>query len=457
MFSSTIVAPVTPPGEGGVSILRLSGPESLTILDQVFSGNVDVPNMLPRRLYLGSLHDQSGHVIDHVFAVYMPAPHSYTGDHVVELHCHGGGLIRRLAIDLLLSCCARMASPGEFTQRAFLNGKLDLTQAESVANLISARSLRASQQALGQLEGRLSQRIHFFAEELKYLLVLIESCIDFPDDEVDNFDRENVLNRATLLSSQMSGLVKSFDTGRILREGLSLLIIGRPNVGKSSLLNALLGEQRAIVTDVPGTTRDTIEENIELAGFPVRLIDTAGVRKTNDPVERLGVERTKSQLSRSDLVLLVVDGSQPLQEDDRLAAQLCPKGNTLLVLNKSDLPAVFKAEALGHFPLQVGVSAKLGLHLDNLVSAVKSFLEGEGSSSLVNEDLMINDRRHLDALLVSVRSLKTFIESVSRVEVPLECLALDLRASLDSLGMITGETTPDDILEQIFARFCIGK
>ncbi|PLX78181.1 MAG: tRNA uridine-5-carboxymethylaminomethyl(34) synthesis GTPase MnmE [Desulfuromonas sp.] len=457
MFSSTIVAPVTPPGEGGVCILRLSGPESLDILEQVFSGQVAAREMLPRRLYLGSLHDLTGQVIDHVFSVHMPAPHSYTGEHVVELHCHGGSLIRRLVIDLLLSCGARMASPGEFTQRAFLNGKLDLTQAESVANLIGARSLRASQQALGQLEGKLSRRIHFFADVLKRMLVEIEACIDFPDDEVEIVDRVNILERSMSLKHQMSDLLNSFDTGRILREGLSLLIVGRPNVGKSSLLNSLLGEQRAIVTDIPGTTRDTIEESIEFAGFPVRLIDTAGVRHTNDPVERLGVERTKSQLALSDLILLVVDASQPVHEDDCLAAKLCPPDKTLLILNKSDLPFSFQVNDLGKFSLQVEVSAKYGLHLDALQSAVKSFFDGDGSSVGSGEDLMINDRRHYDALLASRRSLQSFTESLSRPEVPLECLAFDLRSCLDGLGVITGETTPDDILTQIFSRFCIGK
>lgn len=457
LSTTTIVAPVTPPGEGGVTILRLSGPAALSILKTVFVGRTPVDEMLPRTLYLGFLHDSHGRAVDQVLVVFMPEPHSYTGEQVVEVHCHGGSQIRRTVLNLLLSSGAALAGPGEFTQRAFLNGRLDLAQAESVMALIQSRSEGAGRAALAQLGGVLSRSLICFTRGLKESLSLLEAHIDFSDDDVGSLDLEPLRTRVFDIQRQMAALKATFDTGRILREGLSLLLLGRPNVGKSSLLNALLGEPRAIVTDVPGTTRDIIEEQLVLGGLPVRLIDCAGVRETPDLVEREGLLRTRARVDSADLILLVVDSSSPAESDDSLAAKLCDPQKTLLVLNKADLPGRFRAKDLGDFPRQIHVSAQQGLGLDDLIEAVTDAFDCGRSGRDVNDEVVLTERRHYQALVCGEEALSRFLVAAETPGVPFECLAIDLREALAALGQITGETTPDEILEQIFSRFCIGK
>lgn len=451
----TIVAPATPPGEGGVAIIRLSGPCSVEALSVVFRGRTNPPQMSSHRMYLGRLVGRNEQTIDEVLAVIMRAPRSYTGEDVVEIHCHGGSQILRSVLDLLLDAGARMAAPGEFTQRAFLNGRMDLTQAEAVVDIIRARSERAGRVALDQLEGQLSRRIYNYSGKIKESLTLLEAHIDFPDDEVGALDLTGVAETIRELRDEMVSLANSFDLGRALREGISVLILGKPNVGKSSLMNAVLGESRAIVTAIPGTTRDTLEENLVLAGFPVRLIDAAGVRSTSDPVEREGVQRARNKALSADLVLLVVDSSMLLDAEDLQALELCRPEKTLLVLNKSDQAQVCDLAPLASFTRRVAVSAKYALGLDELRKAIVSYLDhNEGLSG--GEGGVITERRHRDALLGATSDLNGFLDAITSRE-PLECLAMDLRGALEALGQITGETTPDEILEQIFSRFCIGK
>ena len=454
----TIVAPATPPGEGGVGIVRLSGPAALTCLDRVFRGRKGAAEMLTHRLYHGRLINSRHVVVDEVLAVVMRAPHSYTGEDVVEIHCHGGTQILRSVLDLLLDVGARMAAPGEFTQRAFLNGRMDLAQAEAVIDLIRARSERASQVALGQLEGHLSRALQGFTAQLRDALALLEAHIDFPDDEVGALDLHALLVPVRRVAQEMRALAESFDVGRALREGISVLILGRPNVGKSSLMNAILGEARAIVTESPGTTRDTLEEQLVMAGFPVRLVDAAGVRETDDPVEREGVARARDKAEAADLVLLVIDGSQALTQEDVLASELCRPDRTLLVVNKSDLAQAGEVETatvLRDLPYRVEVSAKFGLGLSDLRAAIVERLGAE-AKGVGEEHLVVVERRHRDALLQAVAALSRMETSVDLAD-PLECLAMELRDALSALGQITGETTPDELLEQIFSRFCIGK
>jgi tRNA modification GTPase len=451
----TIVAPATPPGEGGVAIIRLSGPRSTEFLAAVYRGKVSVAVMESHRLYHGHLYNQENVRVDEVLAVVMRAPRSYTGEDVVEVHCHGGTQILRNVLDLFLDIGAHMAGPGEFTQRAFLSGRLDLAQAEAVIEVIRSRSDRASQVALDHLDGHLSRKIYSYSDQVKNSLALLEAHIDFPDDEVGALDLSSLLEPVRKLSVEMATLANSFDLGRSLREGINVLILGRPNVGKSSLMNALLGESRAIVTEVAGTTRDTLEEQLVLAGFPVRLVDAAGVRHTEDLIEQEGVRRAREKALAADLVLLVVDGSCLLMEEDLLAMDLCQPGKTLVIVNKSDQAQVCDLDRLSAFPCQVAVSAKHGLGLSELREVIVDHL-GSDQALGGGEGVVITERRHRDALLRANAALEGVLSSADKLA-PLECLAMDLRESLLSLGQITGETTPDEILDQIFSQFCIGK
>lgn len=453
--ADTIVAPATPPGEGGIGIVRLSGPQAGLLLAGAFRGRVSPAAMASHHLYRGRLCQSDGGPVDDVLAVIMRAPHSYTGEDVVEVHCHGGTQLLRSVLDLFLLAGARLAQPGEFTQRAFLNGRLDLAQAEAVAALIGARSAQAARVALSQLEGRLSRQLHQYTDTLRELLLLVEAHIDFPDDDLGRLDHPAVAARASGLQAAMTELLRTFDAGRALREGVSVLILGRPNVGKSSLLNALLGEARAIVTDIPGTTRDTVEEHLVLGGVPLRLVDTAGVRETADPIELEGVRRAREKALAADLVLLVVDASQPLTAEDCMAMELAPPERTVLVLNKSDLPPGCDPAGLTKFPRRVAVAARCGGGLRELQVAVVEYFCGAGGSDL-QDSVVLAERRHREAVVAASGAIERFLAAEAAGE-PLECLALELREALAALGQITGETTPDDILEQIFGRFCIGK
>lgn len=453
--SDTIVAPATPPGEGGVGIVRLSGPRVEAMLAAAFRGRIAPAAMVSHHLYHGRLCRTDDSPVDEVLAVVMRAPHSYTGEDVVEVHCHGGSQLLRGVLDLFLAAGARLARPGEFTQRAFLNGRLDLAQAESVAALIGARSEQAARAALAQLDGKLSRLLRHFTDELREILLLIEAHIDFPDDDLGTLDLRSVAARAAVVRAAMADLLQSFDAGRLLREGVSVLILGRPNVGKSSLLNALLGEARAIVTEIPGTTRDTVEEHLILGGLPLRLVDTAGVRDTVDPIEREGVRRAREKAAAADLVLLVVDGSQELSAEDRMAMTLAPPARTIVVRNKADLPDRCDCGGLVSFPRQVAVSVRQGTGLTELQSAITGYFCGAGATEAA-AGVVLTERRHREALDGALTALERWQAALSAGE-PLECLAFELRETLDRLGLITGETTPDVILEQIFSRFCIGK
>lgn len=455
MTLDTIVAPVTPPGEGGVGIIRLSGPRAVTYLKNTFRSKTVDQEYESHRLYYGQLFNFENIRLDEVLAVVMRSPRSYTGEDVVEVHCHGGLQIMRSVLDLYLAAGARMAAPGEFTQRAFLNGRLDLSQAEAVVAVIKAGSEKAGQVALDQLEGQLSRRIYAYSDQLKLALALLEAHIDFPDDEVGSLDLPLLVDPIHVLAEEMVALADSFSVGRVLREGVSILILGRPNVGKSSLMNALLGEARAIVTSVAGTTRDTLEESLVLGGFPVRIIDAAGVRETDDPVEREGVKRASDKARSADLILLVVDGSAPLTDEDRLAMDLCPVDKTIVVVNKNDQLQRINLEPLSGFMDIVTVSAKQLIGLDSLRELVAERV-GRDNLTAAGEGMVVTEKRHKDALLKAIDSLNAFFDGV-KGSAPLECLAMDLREALNSLGLITGETTPDEILDQIFSRFCIGK
>lgn len=454
-FHQTIIAPATPPGEGGVGIIRLSGPLAESALLRFFHSSRRPAPFTSHRLYHGHLRSAADEPIDEVLAVVMRAPHSFTREDVVEIHCHGGPTVMQRILDLFLDRGeVRLARPGEFTLRAFLNGRLDLAQAEAVIDLIRCRSEAACGVAMRQLEGRLSQAIHGFRDELAELLALVEAHIDFSEEEIEPPPRDRLAAVGRDVLGRMGRLLATFEEGRALREGLSVLILGRPNVGKSSLLNALLGEARAIVTDVPGTTRDTIEETLTLGGLPLRLVDTAGIRLTADPVEAEGVRRAHLKVASADLVLLVIDGSVPPTDDDLLALGACKDARLLLVVNKLDLPGAPLPEPFAALSM-ARISTHTGEGLDELTQRMAAFFTtaaaGEG-----RESVLLSDRRHREALLRARDALARFCAEAGATA-SLELLAIELRDALQALGEITGETTPDEILERIFSRFCIGK
>lgn len=452
--NDTIVAPATPPGEGGVAIVRISGPLARQVLSEVFSPSHPSPTLAPRHFYHGYLRDQSRQVTrDEVLAVFMPGPHSYTGEDVAEIQCHGSPLVVRTIIDDLLGRGCRLAQPGEFTQRAFLSGRIDLSQAEAVADLVKARSTGAMNIALAQMGGRLHREVQSYRETVLELLTLTELHIDFAEEEIDRPDLHQARALGENLLSRIETLLAGFDQGRVLREGVSVLIVGRPNVGKSSLLNTLLGESRAIVSDIPGTTRDTLEEQIVIGDVPLRLVDTAGIRETFDPVEAEGVRRARERLSTADLVLLVVDGSQPLTGDDHLAMAACIGRRVIVVLSKSDLPPHIHDPAAFPGPL-VRLSVHSGDGLEQLRQQVRtSFLKSGGEAQ---ESFFLADRRHREAVLRMRVGLIRFLSGLNAGSAT-EFLAADLRDALTAIGEVTGETTPDEVLDLIFSRFCIGK
>jgi tRNA modification GTPase len=455
MLSSeqTIIAPATPPGEGGIAILRISGNSAEGALQRSFRPSLNVSRLESHHLYHGKLVAPDGHVIDEVMAVLMRAPRTYTREDVAEIHCHGGSQTVRVILKHFLDSGLRLADPGEFTLRAFLHGRVDLARAEAVADLIRARSESARSVALGQMHGHLSTTVHRFREQVADLLALVEAHIDFPEDDIEVPVQQLLFSSAQATSQEIDALLVTFDSGRLLRDGLSVLIIGRPNVGKSSLLNRLLGESRAIVSDIPGTTRDTIEESLSLGGIPLRLIDTAGVRDSEHPVEVEGIRRSKEKIACADLVLLVVDGSRPLLEEDRLALALCATRRTLLVVNQADRPVHPLPDDFLSMQA-IAVSAHTGTGMEGLRNAIVACFQGVGADP--TETVMLSDQRHYQALLGARAALGRYLRALEDGFSP-EFLALDLREALRALGEITGETASEDILQRIFSRFCIGK
>jgi tRNA modification GTPase len=405
--------------------------------------------------YHGYFFSEQQEPLDEVMAVFMRKPRSYTRENVVEIHCHGGYLAVQRILDAFIRGGARMAEPGEFTLRAFLNGRIDLTEAEAVIDIIRARSERAARNALSHLRGELSSILTDIRSQLVDLLVLIEAYVDFPEEEISAPHSSRLQSGIETAEQAISRLLDSFNTGRVLKEGLSVLLLGRPNVGKSSLLNLLLGENRAIVAEKPGTTRDTIEESMTLGGFPLKLIDTAGVRETQDPVEVEGVRRTREKIGSADLVLLLIDGSRPLVVEDFKALEFSPKNKTILVINKLDLglldlPAPF-------FGLSsVNISVRNGEGFKNLKTKIvdQFILQGGGGDS--DESVILSSQRHRDSLRSALECLGRTSRGLGEA-VPLECLAMDLREGIHFLGEVTGETLSEEVLGRIFSQFCIGK
>ena len=460
MAEDTISAIVTAPGEAGVGIVRVSGPLAQNVGEALFcsaSGRklAELPSHYAS--YGKVVNPVDGAMVDEVLLLVMRAPHSYTREDVVEIQCHGSHVSLRRILALTLSCGARLAEPGEFTKRAFLNGRLDLTQAEAVMDVIRAKTEASLRLAVRHLEGGLAAAIRAERERLLALIAHIEALLDYPEEEIEEVSARQAADGAALAAAKLQHLLDTADQGKVLREGLATVILGKPNVGKSSLLNALVRTQRAIVTDVPGTTRDVIEEYVKLRGVPLRIIDTAGIRETEDIVEKLGVERSRQMLEEADLVLVLLDTSRPLSTEDKEVLTLLGAQKSLVLLNKSDLPPLWGEEEIrtlapGQQVLRISLAAASGL--EELEEAIVQQVYCGAASQ--GEGLLAVNVRQEALLQQAVRHLQE-VGVAAAAGMPLDCLSIDLRAAWTLLGEITGDTVGEDMITEIFSRFCIGK
>ena len=455
MREDTIAAVATAAGEGGIGIVRISGDEALEILNKVF-----VPvseNIKNRFLSYGHVKDPStGKVVDEVMAVYMKGPHSYTAEDVVEIQCHGSSVSLRKILDLVLKNGARLAERGEFTKRAFLNGRLDLTQAEAVIDLIKAKTDKTFDVALNQLEGAFSAKIRDIRADLVDVLVNLTVNIDYPDEDIEEMTYTKLEESLINIKNKIGKLLSTADTGRIVREGLKVSIVGKPNVGKSSLMNALMGENRAIVTDIPGTTRDTIEESITIKNIPIILTDTAGIHATDDIIEQIGIEKSKESFNKSDLIIFVVDGSKSLENEDREIIDHIGDRKVIVLLNKQDKGSVTTASEIRELIPQAVIleSALLeGKGVEDLADAVEEMVYGGQVSQ--SENLLVTNVRHKNLLDEGERCM---VDALGMVEFrqPLEFIEIDVNRCYEALGEIIGETA-SDIIDKVFERFCLGK
>lgn len=450
----TIAAVSTPPGNGGIGIVRVSGDQAAAIGDTVFKP-VHNGGLVSHRFYFGSVSNpETGEIIDEAMAVLMRAPRSFTREDVLELHCHGGWLVVENVLALVLSCGARLADPGEFTRRAFLNGRIDLVQAEAVMDIIGSNTEAALQLAQKQREGLLSRRIDDIRGLLLKALALVEAYIDFPEDDLGDADMKLINESVERALAMLNELLSSFDEGRILRDGVSVLIIGKPNVGKSSLLNLIMNENRAIVTHIPGTTRDVIEETVIINGLAVRLLDTAGIRHTDDLVEQEGINRAMEKIPLADLVLFVLDASRSFSPEDQHIFDALSGSRVIVVINKTDMPRQLHIPESIRIGTQIEMAASSGDGIDALKYAVSDYFKRDTSTDR-RELVAISRTRHRDALVTSESVLRRFVAGLNQSN--LELLAIDLREALDSVGSVTGQTTNDEVLDQIFSSFCIGK
>lgn len=445
----TIAAQATAAGEGGVAIVRVSGADCEAVVSRVFQAKNGKP--LANRVLTYGCVMENGEIADEAMAVLMRAPHSYTRENVAEIHCHGSQALVRKILMLLMAAGARMAEPGEFTYRAFMNGRIDLAQAEGVMRMIRAGSERAMRSAVRQMEGGVSAFVRTARAEITSLLAAMAAAIDFPDEVEETQTALEVTTSCKAIAARLEAACDA-RAGRIEDEGLRVVLCGRPNAGKSSLLNALLGGERAIVTDIPGTTRDTLTEAMQIGGVRVLLTDTAGLRETGDAVERIGVERAKKALSEADVRALVLDGASPLTEEDKAALfGLAPQ---LIILSKGDLTPVLTADevraAFGDVPT-VAVCAPRGEGMEALKEALAAFVPKDGAESSA-----LSQARHVEAARRACAALSDAVAALSD-GMPLDVAAVDLSAALDALGEITGETMSEKVIDEVFAKFCVGK
>ena len=459
-MEDTIAAIATAYGEGGIGIVRISGPNTYDILKKIF-----VPRnrkqdwkMENRKMTYGHIMDpKDGQVVDEVLSVFMKEPHTYTKEDVAEINCHGSMVSLRKTLELVLRNGARLAEPGEFTKRAFLNGRLDLSQAEAVIDLIKAKTDKSFDVAMGQLEGVLSEEVGKIRASLLDLLVNVTVNIDYPDEDIEELTYEKMEDEISQISNMIEKLLSTADSGRLIREGLNVAIIGKPNVGKSSLMNELLKETRAIVTEIPGTTRDTIEEVLNIRNIPVRLIDTAGIRETDDKIEKIGIEKSKKSFNEADLILFVLDVSRELSEEDQEIIHYIGDRKAIVLINKIDLEkkwdlTFLKEQMPNASVIETSLKDRFGVEKveEEIVNMVYS------GSVRQNDSLMVTNVRHKN-LLEQAKSSLADAQSMTAAREAMDFIEVDLKCAYDFLGEITGETVSDDIINEVFSRFCLGK
>lgn len=456
----TIAAISTPPGEGAISIVRLSGEEAIAIADRIFqAGNKTLAQVPSHTIHYGHIVDpEESRLMDEVMLSVMKKPRTFTREDVVEINCHGGIVVVNQLLQLVLRQGARLAEPGEFTKRAFLNGRVDLSQAEAVMDLIRAKTDKAMNLAVNQLDGNLSHLIRTLRQEILETLAQVEVNIDYPEyDDVEELTTRLLLEKATMVKGQIQALLATAQQGKILREGLSTAIIGRPNVGKSSLLNHLLREEKAIVTDIAGTTRDVIEEYVNVRGVPLKLIDTAGIRETEDVVEKIGVERSRKALAEAELILLVLNQSEGLTQEDKQLLELTAGSRRIILLNKTDLepklaPAELAQYAADEPIFSVSVLTNEGLY--QLEQAIADLFFGGKTTD--KDASYLSNTRHIALLENAVQSLSEVIQGIE-AGMPVDLVQIDMTRCWDYLGEVVGDSVQDELITQLFSQFCLGK
>ncbi len=457
-MTSTIAAISTAVGEAGIGIVRLSGRNAIEIAKNVFVRAKDKAETEGenRKLLYGHIID-SDEIIDEVLITFMKEPFTYTRENMVEIYCHGGIIPVKKILELVLRNGAQLAEPGEFTKRAFLNGRLDLPQAEAVIDIIKAKTEKSHEISMKQLEGALSSEVDRIRRILLTMMAHIEVSIDFPEEDIPEVTYDELLDSGNSVKNSIEKLLQTSDRGRILRDGLKTVILGKPNVGKSSLLNAVLRENRAIVTDIPGTTRDVIEEYINIDGIPLKIIDTAGIRHTEDIVEKIGVDRAKESLEKADLIIAIFDISEELTDDDYHIIELIRDKKTIILLNKTDLPSIYEESFYSDLfsgKEVITTSLTSGIGVEQLENSIRNmFYEGDLS---VDSDMVINNIRHKNLLQISMENIESALLDLAN-KVPLDCVEVDLKNCWENMGEITGESIGEDVLDRIFSEFCIGK
>lgn len=460
MINDTIASISTPIGSGGIGIVRVSGTYAIEITSKIFKSksNKKLINVKTHTINYGYIYDYDNEIaIDEVLVMLMKGPSTFTREDIVEINCHGGVVVIQKVLELVLKNGARLAEPGEFTKRAFLNGRIDLSQAEAVIDIINAKTNLSLQTSVNQLEGKLSEKVKQLRKELLEMIAHIEASIDYPEHDMEQLTFDKMRKGSQYLKEEIGILLETADTGKIIKEGLETVIVGKPNVGKSSLMNVLVRNQRAIVTDVPGTTRDIIEEYVNIAGIPLKIIDTAGIRETDDFVEKIGVEKSKEVIDKADLIIMMLDGSSPLTKEDKIIIDLTKDKKIIVLVNKTDLDMKLDIESLKTYVNEkniINISAKEKIGINLIEDSIKEmFLKG---SINMKDNIFVTNVRHKNALFNAKNSLNNAINTIDMM-MPEDCISIDLQDCYDYLGEVTGDSLDESIIDQIFSQFCLGK